>query len=96
MVRTVDAGDHEALARNRSTTFARLRRELGGDLENIVQKALKKRPEDRYLDRRGVRRRHSALPGRRAGARASGFVLVSTAENSRAAIGWRSAPPWRS
>ena len=48
MVRTVDAGDHEALTRNRATTFARLRRELGGDLENIVQKALKKRPEDRY------------------------------------------------
>ena len=48
MVRTVDAGDHEALARHRATTFARLRRELAGDLENILQKALKKRPEDRY------------------------------------------------
>lgn len=48
MVRIIDAGDHEALARARSTTFARLRRELGGDLENIVQKALKKRPEERY------------------------------------------------
>ncbi|MEO8017555.1 MAG: serine/threonine-protein kinase [Pseudomonadota bacterium] len=48
MVRVIDTGDHEALARDRTTTFARLRRELGGDLENIVQKALKKRPEDRY------------------------------------------------
>jgi serine/threonine protein kinase len=48
MVRVVDAGDREALARARSTTFARLRRELGGDLENIVRKALEKRPEDRY------------------------------------------------
>jgi tetratricopeptide (TPR) repeat protein len=48
MVRIIDAGDHEALARARSTTFARLRRELGGDLENIVQKALEKRPGDRY------------------------------------------------
>jgi serine/threonine-protein kinase len=48
MVRVIDADDHDALARARSTTFARLRRELGGDLENIVQKALKKRPEERY------------------------------------------------
>jgi serine/threonine protein kinase len=37
------------VAANRSTTFPRLRRELSGDLENIAQKALEKRPEDRYL-----------------------------------------------
>jgi eukaryotic-like serine/threonine-protein kinase len=41
--------DHERVAFNRSTNFARLRRELSGDLENIVQKALQKRPEERYL-----------------------------------------------
>jgi serine/threonine protein kinase len=39
----------EQVATSRSTNFARLRRELSGDLENIVQKALQKRPEDRYL-----------------------------------------------
>jgi serine/threonine protein kinase len=48
MVRTLDLADHEAVAARRSMTFAQLRRELGGDLENIVQKALKKKPEDRY------------------------------------------------
>ena len=49
MSAAVDNADREALAANRSMSVARLRRELGGDLENIVQKALKKRPEDRYL-----------------------------------------------
>ena len=50
LVRALDAGEQapETLAVNRSTPLARLRRELGGDLENIVQRALKKRPEDRY------------------------------------------------
>jgi eukaryotic-like serine/threonine-protein kinase len=49
MERTLEMGDHEVIAANRSTTFARLRRELSGDLENIVQRALQKRPQDRYL-----------------------------------------------
>jgi len=48
LVRTLDFADHEAIAGKRSTPFAKLRRELEGDLENIVQKALKKRPEERY------------------------------------------------
>jgi serine/threonine protein kinase len=49
LARSADLGAHDEVAAARSTTFARLRRELGGDLENIVQKALKKRPEERYL-----------------------------------------------
>ena len=48
MERTLEMGDHAALAANRSTTFARLRRELSSDLENILQKALQKNPQDRY------------------------------------------------
>jgi serine/threonine-protein kinase len=46
---SADRADHEKIAANRSSTFVRLRRELSGDLENIVQKALQKRPEERYL-----------------------------------------------
>ena len=46
---SAELADPETTAANRSTTFARLRRELSGDLENIVLKALQKRPEDRYL-----------------------------------------------
>ncbi|HEU4779274.1 MAG TPA: serine/threonine-protein kinase [Steroidobacteraceae bacterium] len=46
---SADLADHERTAANRSTTFARLRRELSGDLENVVQKALQKLPEQRYL-----------------------------------------------
>jgi serine/threonine protein kinase len=52
MVRALDAQDAdgvaEKVAANRALPLARLRRELGGDLENIVQRALAKRPEDRY------------------------------------------------
>ena len=52
MVRTLDSQEGgrvaEEVAANRSTPLARLRRELSGDPENIVQRALKKRPEDRY------------------------------------------------
>jgi tetratricopeptide (TPR) repeat protein len=52
MVRALDAQDVEGtagkVAANRALPLARLRRELGGDLENIVQRALQKRPEDRY------------------------------------------------
>jgi serine/threonine protein kinase len=48
MVRSAELAG-EQVATSRSTTFARLRRELSGDLENIVQKALQKRSEDRYL-----------------------------------------------
>jgi serine/threonine-protein kinase len=48
LVRTLEMGDHDAVAANRSTTFARLRRELSGDLENILQRALQKNPLDRY------------------------------------------------
>ncbi|MES1262948.1 MAG: serine/threonine-protein kinase, partial [Peristeroidobacter soli] len=47
--RTLEMGDHEAVAAHRSTTVARLRREHSGDLENILQKALQKNPLDRYL-----------------------------------------------
>jgi serine/threonine-protein kinase len=49
MARSLDVTDHVGVSTSRNTTFARLRRELSGDLENIVQKALKKQPEDRYL-----------------------------------------------
>ncbi len=48
LVRVLDQSDRESVAGKRSTPVAKLRRELSGDLENIVQKALKKRPEDRY------------------------------------------------
>ncbi len=36
------------IAADRGTTLPRLRRRLEGDLENIVARTLKKRPEDRY------------------------------------------------
>lgn len=49
LARILDPEEQASLAKSRSTPYARLRRELGGDLEVIVQKALKKRPEDRYL-----------------------------------------------
>lgn len=39
----------EAVARARATTQDKLRRTLAGDLDTIVLKALKKRPEERYL-----------------------------------------------
>jgi serine/threonine-protein kinase len=50
LVRALDTGEQAPLeiAANRSMPLARLRRELAGDLENIVQRALRKRPEDRY------------------------------------------------
>jgi serine/threonine protein kinase len=38
----------EPVARARSTTVKRLRRELAGDLDTILIKTLKKRPEERY------------------------------------------------
>ena len=43
-------GSEELLqvAADRGTTLPRLRRQLEGDLENIVARALQKRPEDRY------------------------------------------------
>ncbi len=46
MVRALEQRDD--VAAKRSMPLAKLRRELAGDLENIVQKALKKRPEERY------------------------------------------------
>jgi serine/threonine-protein kinase len=49
MARVLESAEQDLVARNRSVSPANLRRELGGDLENIVQKALKKRPEERYL-----------------------------------------------
>ena len=49
MARSVDLAAPEAVAANRSTTVARLHRALNGDLENIVQRALKKKPDERYL-----------------------------------------------
>jgi serine/threonine-protein kinase len=48
LARSLESGEQDAVARNRSTSPANLRRDLSGDLENIVQKALKKRPEERY------------------------------------------------
>lgn len=41
-------GTPEAIARARGTTPDRLRRELSGDLDAIVSKALRKAPEERY------------------------------------------------
>jgi eukaryotic-like serine/threonine-protein kinase len=46
--RAIDGDDCDTLAEKRSATCARLRRELSGDLENIVLKALKKLPQERY------------------------------------------------
>ena len=45
---TMDPARAEELASNRATTLDRLRRELSGDLETIVGKALKHDPEERY------------------------------------------------
>lgn len=56
----------EELCRARSTTLARLRRRLRGDLDNVVLKALSKEPERRYgsADRlaEDIRRYLSGLP----------------------------------
>jgi serine/threonine protein kinase/tetratricopeptide (TPR) repeat protein len=49
LVHSAELGDHEKIAATRSTTFARLRRELSGDLENIARKSLEKQPPERYL-----------------------------------------------
>lgn len=45
---TREESDTEAAAANRGTSPERLRRRLRGDLDTIVGKALKKRPEERY------------------------------------------------
>jgi eukaryotic-like serine/threonine-protein kinase len=45
---TVDAARGAELAANRATTLDRLRRELRGDLETILAKALKHDPAERY------------------------------------------------
>jgi serine/threonine-protein kinase len=46
--RALRAGSAPEVAQQRSTTLARLRREVAGDLDNIVARALEKRPADRY------------------------------------------------
>ena len=46
--RVVRAAPDESLAAQRGTTSKRLRRELAGDLDNIVARALEKQPADRY------------------------------------------------
>lgn len=45
---TPDAADAAAIAAARATSLSALRRQLGGDLEAIVGKALRKRPTERY------------------------------------------------
>lgn len=45
---TLPEEDIDTIAGSRSTATERLRRELRGDLETIVAKALKKAPQDRY------------------------------------------------
>lgn len=74
--------DTEATARNRATTPPELRRTLGGDLDAIVLKALRKEPESRYASAdefaRDIRRYLDGLPvearGDSAGYRARKFV----------------------
>jgi serine/threonine protein kinase/Flp pilus assembly protein TadD len=46
--KALSASDALRLARARDASPAKLRRELGGDLDNIVGKALKKNPAERY------------------------------------------------
>lgn len=46
--RGVGADEADRIAAGRDTSPARLRRELGGDLDNIVAKALRKAPAERY------------------------------------------------
>jgi serine/threonine-protein kinase len=43
-----DAADLERTAAKRRTTVARLRRQLAGDLDNIIMMAMRKEPERRY------------------------------------------------
>ena len=49
-----DAADLEARARARGTTSNRLRRQLRGDLDLIVRKAMRKEPERRYTSAAAV------------------------------------------
>ncbi|MGH9703601.1 MAG: tetratricopeptide repeat protein, partial [Candidatus Acidiferrales bacterium] len=44
----IASADEKTIAHKRSTTPEKLRRQLRGDLDNIVSKALKKRPQERY------------------------------------------------
>ena len=44
----LSAADAERIAAERDTSVVRLKRQLGGDLENIVAKALRKAPAERY------------------------------------------------
>ncbi|MEM9532570.1 MAG: serine/threonine-protein kinase [Pseudomonadota bacterium] len=67
--------DRESIAAARQLTWSRLRRQVQGDLETIVQKALRREPERRYQSADGLaddlRRYLSGLPvqARRASAR---------------------------
>ena len=91
----VDVARIEAASEARETTPARMRREIGGDLDNIVMKALRKEPERRYTSADEMaadlkryesgqpviaRPRHHALPRRQV--RAAPFA-------------WRWPRPWR-
>ena len=49
-----DDPEPDLVARNRSTTLARLRRSLAGDVDNIVLSALRKEPERRYSSARSL------------------------------------------
>jgi serine/threonine-protein kinase len=46
--------ESDLVARNRSTTLARLKRSLSGDVDNIVLSALRKEPERRYSSARSL------------------------------------------
>ena len=65
------------VAAERDTSVLRLRRQLGGDLENIVAKALRKAPAERYATRRCVRRGPAPLPRGRAGHGAARLARLS-------------------
>jgi serine/threonine-protein kinase len=86
--------DTEATARNRATTPPELRRTLGGDLDAIVLKALRKEPERRYASAdefaRDIRRYLDGLPvearGDSAGYRARKFVRRNRVPVAAAAL----------
>ena len=77
-----EVADGEGVAEARSMPINRLRRLYAGDLENILAKALKKKPEGAVSHRRRVRRRSEPLPPAGAGERASRLLRLSRREIS--------------
>ena len=95
----------ERIAAERDTTLARLQRQLRGDLENIVAKALRKAPAERYPTVDALRRRPAPLARRSEPVSArpdslayrTGALRAPPPRQGRGGASWRwrrSSPAW--